>query len=137
MNQNPGHRRRHANDPGGAGAPPYELDAASLARLRQLDPDGSRGFVNQVLRTFEASLVRHLAALDEAGVQGDLKRAGDVAHTLKSSSASIGALGFAQGCATVERLARAGDAAALGEPLVTLRAEGARVLAAVRAILLT
>lgn len=137
MNQNPGHRRRHANDPGGTGAPPCVLDAASLARLRQLDPDGSRGFVNQVLRTFEASLVRHLAALDEARAQGDLKRAGDVAHTLKSSSASIGALDFAHGCAAVERLARGGDTAALGEPLVTLRTEGTRVLAAVRAMLPT
>ncbi|GAB4118484.1 MAG: hypothetical protein Fur0014_19660 [Rubrivivax sp.] len=111
------------------------LDAAALARLRQLDPDGKRGFLTQVLRTFEASLVRHLQALHEAGAQGDLKRAGDVAHTLKSSSASVGALAFSQGCATVEKLARAGDAAALGEPLVTLCAEGARVLEAVRAML--
>lgn len=130
-----GHRPRHAFDPGGAGAAPDVLDAAALARLRQLDPDGQRGFLTQVLRTFEASLVRHLQALDEAGAQGDLKRAGDIAHTLKSSSASVGALAFSQGCAAVEKLARAGDATALGEPLVTLRAEGARVLTAVRAML--
>lgn len=135
MRQFPGHRRRHASDPGGNGAAPEVLDAASLARLRQLDPTGSRGFLTQVLRTFETSLVRHLAALEEAGAQADLKRAGDVAHTLKSSSASIGALAFSQGCAAVEKLARAGDMAALGAPLVTLRAEGARVLAAVRAML--
>ncbi len=135
MNHFPGHRRRHAEHPGGAGATPEVLDPAALARLRQLDPDGTRGFLTQVLRTFESSLVRHLAALAEAQAQGDLKRAGDVAHTLKSSSASIGALAFAQGCAAVEKLARAGDAAALGAPLVTLMAEGARVLAAVRAML--
>jgi hypothetical protein len=131
------HRRRHADDPGGAGAAPALLDAEALARLRQLDPDGSRGFVAQVLRTFEASLVRHLATLEDARLQGDIKRAGDVAHTLKSSSASVGALAFAQGCATVERLARLGDPASLGAPLRDLQAEGARVLAAVRAMLPT
>jgi HPt (histidine-containing phosphotransfer) domain-containing protein len=135
MNLFPRHRRRQAAIPAGAGAAPDVLDAATLARLRQLDPEGRRGFVNQVLRTYEAALVRHLATLDEAGAQADLQRAGEVAHTLKSSSASIGALGFAQSCTVVEQLARAGDASALGAPLVTLRAEGARVLAAVRAIL--
>jgi histidine phosphotransfer protein HptB len=128
-------RLRHPSDPGGAGAAPEVLDAEALARLRQLDPDGSRGFLTQVLRTYEASLVRHLAALDEAGRQADLERVGAVAHTLKSSSASLGALVFAQGCHAVEKLARAGDTTALGEPLVTLRAEGSRVLAAVRAML--
>jgi histidine phosphotransfer protein HptB len=137
MNHFPGHRRRHADHPGGSGAAPEVLDPAALARLRQLDPDGTRGFLTQVLRTFETSLVRHLAALEEAQAQSDLKRAGDVAHTLKSSSASVGALVFSQGCAAVEKLARAGDTAALGAPLVTLMAEGARVLAAVRAMLPT
>lgn len=129
------HRRRHAEDPGGSGAAPLVLDPDALARLHQLDPDGSRGFVAQVLRTYETSLMRHLATLEDARLLGDLKRAGDVAHTLKSSSASIGALAFAQGCAAVERQARLGEVAVLGEPLVALQAEGARVLAAVRAML--
>lgn len=129
------HRLRHPRNPGGTGAAPTVLDEAALARLRQLDPDGARGFLTQVMRTFDASLVRHLATLQDARLQGDLKRAGDVAHTLKSSSASIGALEFSQGCALVERLAKAGDASALGEPLLALQAEGERVLAAVRAML--
>ncbi|MBT9486896.1 MAG: Hpt domain-containing protein [Rubrivivax sp.] len=113
------------------------LDAEAIHRLRQLDPDGSRGFMGQLLRTFETSLVRHLASLREAQAQADLKRAGDVAHTLKSSSASVGALVFAQGCAVVERGARQGDMAALQAPLDGLLAEGERVLAAVRAMLAT
>jgi HPt (histidine-containing phosphotransfer) domain-containing protein len=129
------HRRQQATDAGGAGAAPALLDADALARLRQLDPNGSRGFVAQVLRTFEASLVRHLATLEDARLQGDLKRAGDVAHTLKSSSASVGALAFAQGCTALERLARLGDRSALGAPLQALQLEGTRVLGAVRAML--
>lgn len=135
MSQHPPLRRRHPDDPGGAGAPPLVLDPAAVARLRQLDPDGSRGFLGQVLRTYEASLVRHLAALGDVRAAGDLKRAGDTAHTLKSSSASIGAMLFSEACARLERQAKAGDPAALGDALSDLQTEGARVLAAVRAML--
>jgi histidine phosphotransfer protein HptB len=126
-----------SSDPTEGGAAPAALDADTLARLRQLDPDGSRGFMGQVLRTYEASLVRQLATLAEAGRASDLERVGAVAHTLKSSSASLGALVFAQGCNTLEKLARTGDASALGAPLAALQAEGERVLAAVRAMLAT
>jgi histidine phosphotransfer protein HptB len=135
MNRSRHPRVRHADDPGGTGAPAPVLDAAAMGRLRQLDPDGSRGFLGQVMRTYESSMVRHLAALEDARLLGDIKRAGDLAHTLKSSSASVGALDFATGCAEVERLARQGLPEALGEPLAVLQAEGARVLVAVRAML--
>lgn len=128
-------RRRHPDDPGGHGAPKPVLDEAALARLRQLDPQGTRGFLVQVMRTYESSMVRHLAAIEEARLLGDIKRAGDLAHTLKSSSASVGALGFAACCAEVERLARQGMPEALAEPLLGLQAEGVRVLVAVRAML--
>lgn len=137
MNRFKLHRRRQAPDASdaGSGRPPAVLDAEAINRLRQLDPDGSRGFMGQLLRTFDASLVRHLASLRAAQAQADLKSAGDVAHTLKSSSASVGALDFAQACAVVERGARLGDTAVLQAPLEGLLDEGERVLAAVRAML--
>lgn len=111
------------------------LDPAALDRLRQLDPEDKRGFVAQVLRTYERSLERHRQALVEARAASDVGRVGEIAHTLKSSSASVGAMLFAQHCATVERLAKAGDADTLGDPLGVLLSEGQRVLTAVRAML--
>jgi HPt (histidine-containing phosphotransfer) domain-containing protein len=131
----PFHRHRHAQDPTGHGAPPPVLDSATLDRLRQLDPDGQRGFLGQVLRTYETSLRRYLTTLEGARAQGDLKLAGDTAHTLKSSSAAIGALGFSSRCAEIERMARAGRTDALDAPLGGLLAEADRVLLAVRAML--
>lgn len=128
-------RRLHPDGAAGSGGVAPVLDEAALGRLRQLDPDGSRGFLPKVLGTYEGSLQRHLATLAGAAASGDLRLAGDVAHTLKSSSASVGAIGLSQACAAVERLARAGDAAALGAPLSALCAEGERVLLAVRAML--
>lgn len=111
------------------------LEPAALARLKQLDPDGSRGFLAQVMRTYDASLTRYLATLDTARQAADLKQAAEAAHTLKSSSAAIGACHLATHCADVERLARAEDAAALGESFTKLVDEAARVQAAVRAML--
>lgn len=128
-------RRHHPDAVAGSGGAAPALDEAALGRLRQLDPDGSRGFLRKVLGTYEGSLQRHLATLAGAAASGDLQLAGDVAHTLKSSSASVGAIALSQACAAVERLARAGDGAALGAALGALRAEGERVLAAVRAML--
>ena len=111
------------------------LDPATLAKLRQLDPDGERHFLPKVLQAYERSLERHLTALEEAAAAGDLPRAGAQAHALKSSSASIGALALAAACADVERRARAADATVLGAPLRTLVEEGLRAGAAVRAML--
>ncbi|MEO7244161.1 MAG: Hpt domain-containing protein [Rubrivivax sp.] len=133
-------RRCHPEPDAGAGEPRATLDPEAIERLRQLDPDGSRGFIAQVLRTYEASLLHHLASLDEAelGHQPAADRVaevGRVAHTLKSSSASVGASTFAGLCAGVEHQAKSGDAAVLGAPLQALREEGARTLAVVRAML--
>lgn len=130
-------RRCHSEAATGAGGAPPLLDEDALARLRQLDPDGRRGFLTQVLQTYAQSLDRHLLTLADAAATNDIRRAGEVAHTLKSSSASVGALALSQCCATVERLARANDAAATGAPMDALRAEAQRVLAGVQAMLVS
>jgi HPt (histidine-containing phosphotransfer) domain-containing protein len=117
------------------GGPTPVLDADTLARLRQLDPDGQRGFVAQVLRTFDTTLDRHLSGLAEAAARRDAAEAGRIAHTLKSSSAAIGALVFSRCCFEVEQLAKQDDPATLGAPLAALLAEGERVRLAVRDIL--
>jgi hypothetical protein len=130
-------RRRHPADPGGSGDAPLVLDPAAVERLRQLDPDGSRGFLAQVLRTYESSLLRHLTSLAESRATDDLRRAGEIAHTLKSSSASVGAMRFSQACADLERLAKAGDAPAAKALTLELEQQGANVLMVVRAMLPT
>ncbi|MBI3157852.1 MAG: Hpt domain-containing protein [Burkholderiales bacterium] len=118
-----------------AGSGEAALDAPTLARLRQLDPGDERGFVQRVLQAYARSLERHLQALAEAAAAGDLAAAGEQAHALKSSSASVGALALAAACADLERRARAGDAEVLGAPLRALADEGARVRDAVQAML--
>ncbi len=83
-----------------------ELDAVSLERLRELDPSGSNHLLERVFAAYETSLTRLLPQLDAARRSGDAAVIHLVAHTLKSSSASIGALVLSRLCAEVEQLAR-------------------------------
>ncbi len=111
------------------------LDAAALARLRELDPDGRHGVVVRVLAAFEASLSRMLAQLREQRENADATAVKDIAHTLKSSSASVGALELTGACTEIERRVRGGDTSALRADVERLLDEGEAALAAVAAML--
>lgn len=111
------------------------LDAQALARLRELDPDGRSGVVARVMHAFEASMVRQMAQLIEARDAGNTAAIGHLAHTLKSSSASLGALALSAQCAEVEKKVRAGDTADLVPLVDQLLLLAQAALAAVRAML--
>jgi len=112
-----------------------QLDAQALARLRELDPDGRHGVVVRVMNTFESSSLRLLGELKQARDRDDTVAIGGIAHTLKSSSASVGALALSARCAEVEHAVRDGQIADLATQVENLLAEGEQALVAVRAML--
>lgn len=115
--------------------PPTVLDAQALAGLRQLDPTGATRLLQRVLTTYRSSLARLLAQLAQAREASDLPTMRLVTHTLKSSSASVGALSLSALCAEAEKSLREGRIDRL-EPLIDqLLAEAARVDAAVHQLL--
>jgi hypothetical protein len=114
----------------GAASKPV-LDAACMAELRALDPDGKAQLVKRVLATYQASLAKLVDQLRVARVDGAWDQVSRVAHTLKSSSASIGALALSGVCADIERLLRANDRDAASALLDQFHAEVTRVDAAV------
>jgi HPt (histidine-containing phosphotransfer) domain-containing protein len=113
------------------------LDAGALDKLRAFDPDGRQQVLQRVLQTYDSSARRLLAVLAEARTQADWATAERVVHTLKSSSAYIGALDYSRRCATLEQRLRGGDHAGMAGELASLGDDGARVLAAVQAMLRT
>ena len=116
---------------GGAAAKPV-LDAACMAELRALDPDGKAQLVKRVLATYQASLAKNAAQLQLARGEGGWDQVSRIAHTLKSSSASIGALALSALCADIERLLRAGDSNGALPLIDDFQAEVLRVDGAVR-----
>jgi PAS domain S-box-containing protein len=103
--------------PAGA-APP--LDTGVLASTFGSDPAKMRKFAFMFLDSAREGL----AEIDIALVSNDLARAGAVAHRLKSSARAVGALGFADLCAELERQHEQG---ASGQPGAQARALGARL----------
>jgi histidine phosphotransfer protein HptB len=117
------------------GVPPATLDAAALARLRELDPDGRHGVVVRVLESFEASLGRLLGQLRAERDAGEPTVVAGIAHTLKSSSASVGALALSASCSEIERRLREGAEGDLHADVQRLLAEGEAALRAVGSML--
>ncbi|MFT3956582.1 MAG: Hpt domain-containing protein [Piscinibacter sp.] len=111
------------------------LDAQALDRLRELDPKGENHLLERVLQAFETSVARLGPQLEASRRSGDRAGIRHVAHTLKSSSASIGAMALSQQCATVEAMIRQDSTDDLDGPLCALSAELDAVLQALRSML--
>ena len=108
------------------------LDAAALAYLQDLDPSGQAGLLPRVLRTYVSSLERQLHVLHSARLNADAQGQRHVAHTLKSSSASVGALQLSALCADIEHKLRDGPIDGIESQLDALAKEARRILAALR-----
>jgi HPt (histidine-containing phosphotransfer) domain-containing protein len=123
--------------------PPPEavrLDPAALERLRELDPDGRHKVLTRVMSAFEASLLRMLEQLQalqaqpgEPAAQAQALRM--LAHTIKSSAASVGALELARACADVEKRLREDGLQHISSDLPLLQQAAQGALQAVRAML--
>lgn len=109
------------------------LDAAALDKLRELDPRGDNRLIQRVMQAFETSVARLLPQLREAERSGDSGGIRHVVHTLKASSASIGALLLSQQCAEIENRLRVGESDGMAPRLASVYAEIDQVLKAVRA----
>jgi HPt (histidine-containing phosphotransfer) domain-containing protein len=88
-----------------------------------------------VARAFDASLSRMLPQLEEALKLQDQAAVMHVAHTLKSSSASIGALKLSHMCAEIETMIRRQSGEDLTSRILEIPKEAERVRAALRRLL--
>jgi two-component system, sensor histidine kinase and response regulator len=110
------------------------LDEQALDKLRELDPKGQNGLLDRVFKAFDSSAVRLMGQLAEARLTNDLHAIRHVTHTLKSSSASIGAMKLSRLCADIESMVRQSNSDGLPERLDVMDGEVDVVLAAVRAM---
>lgn len=111
------------------------LDRQALDRLHELDPTGENQLMARVASAFDASVGRLLPQILEAMQTGDLGVIRHVSHTLKSSSASIGAVKLSKMCAEMESMAREGHAEGMTERILLLQREMGVVQAALHCML--
>lgn len=84
----------------------------SIAKLRELHPQGDRQFFVNLGRLFLSELDKRLPRMNEALTRSDFRTLEDDAHLLKSTSAALGAAEMAELCARIEIAAHANQ---LGE----------------------
>lgn len=120
-----------ANDPAAL------LDPEAIRRLRELDPTGGNKLLERVVAAFNTSLERLLPDLAQArsGALLDLAVVRHVSHTLKSSSASLGATRLSARCGEIEAQARDGRSDGLSEQLDAMLLDIQQVRVALAALL--
>jgi HPt (histidine-containing phosphotransfer) domain-containing protein len=83
------------------------LDRDAIDRLLEIT-GGDAGFVDELIDTYLEDAETQLAALREAARAGDVASMERPAHSLKSSSATVGAMALAELCRSLEADARTG-----------------------------
>lgn len=87
------------------------LDETALDAIRALDDDGGDALLREILAAYFASSPGLLAQLDEGLAAASADKVRIATHTLKSSSANLGAQRLSDLCKEAENAARAGDLA--------------------------
>ncbi len=111
------------------------INRATLDQLHELDPAGETGLVQKILRAYLDSAIALMQQLDQALVVGDAETLRRTAHTLKSSSANVGAETLATLFKELENLGRTAQLDAAAKVAEPLRAEFTRAEGELRKLL--
>ena len=106
------------------------IDSRVLQALRELQRPGRPDVLARVIQMFSLDAPRLLTAMRDALGTNDAESLRHAAHTLKSTSANVGATVLAAICREIEQLGRAADTAGAAAPLAGAEEELGRVLTA-------
>jgi len=109
--------------PGGGATAPGAGGVLDLTRLKELEAQlGDRSLLRDTVRTYLTEMPRRRDALRAAVRDDDRAAVKLVAHSLRSSSAMLGATSLAQRCAEVEQVADDAPSATLASLAVRVEA---------------
>lgn len=86
---------------------PDVLDMRILNELRELGGEDDPALIGELIEIFLSDAPQRLEEIAKGLSRGDLQSVERAAHTLKSSSANIGAIGLSRICREMEEFARA------------------------------
>jgi signal transduction histidine kinase/DNA-binding response OmpR family regulator len=110
------------------------LDNSAIDAVRQLDPDGSDRLLSRLIALYRDDSSQLLADIDNGLKAGDAEAIARAAHTLKSSSANLGATNVAAIARQIETSARGGDIAELAGSVTKLKAQRTVALSELEAL---
>jgi len=95
------------------------LDKTVLDGIRELEGAGNKGFFERIVKLYLSGAPGLVEGVLAGAEKGDMDSLLLAAHTLKSSSANVGAIGLSDLCRKIEVKARAGGPVAAGDPLLS------------------
>mgnify|MGYP001114420873 CR=1 FL=1 len=107
---------------------PDIIDAEAIANLRALNPDDGDAFLREIVGIFLEDTPLRLAELDEALVAGDAPKFVRAAHSIKGSSANLGALQLRATAERLEHQAKSQGLADTGALIAAVKTEFSRAL---------
>ena len=110
------------------------LDMSVIAALRELSGDGDEGLFRELLELYVDDSTKQLQRLEESLANGDVKQAERIAHTLKSSSAHLGATAMSKLCLQLELCGRKQSVSDMHELLPATREAHTRAVQALCAL---
>src|SRR4051812_11499774 len=110
------------------------LDHSAIEAVRQLDPDGQDRLLSRLIALYRDDSSQLLADIDNAMTAGDAEGVARAAHTLKSSSANLGATNVAAIARQIEHSARGGELKDLAGSVTKLRAQRTVALSELEAL---
>jgi signal transduction histidine kinase/DNA-binding response OmpR family regulator len=110
-----------------AAVPSVPLDMEAFAALKELGGEDDPAFILRLVEQFLSDTVGYLEAMSKAAEHNEAVALERAAHTLKSTSANLGALGMVALCQQLQDMGRAGTVAGAATVLHQLRDECTRV----------
>src|SRR5207249_3577766 len=106
------------------------VDPAQLQSLRALQEEGEPDVLRELIEMFIGDVQRSLASLRDAAARQDAQLLARAAHTLKGSSANMGAKPLSALSLKIEEAARAGSLSGMSALVQELESEMSRVRSA-------
>ncbi|WP_367359353.1 response regulator [Syntrophus sp. (in: bacteria)] len=103
------------------------IDHEALEMLASLQPQGAKELLTKLITVYLDSSSKQMKGILDAVNSHDITALLTAAHTLKSSSASLGAVNFAEQCRELEMMARSGVIDGAGNRVAPLEHEYDRV----------
>jgi HPt (histidine-containing phosphotransfer) domain-containing protein len=117
------------------GEVPAVLDPSVMEHLAELTRESRPGFVSELIEIYRRDAAKVLQRLDSAAAEDDLAAVQEAAHTLRGTSATLGARALPHECELLER--HQPGTAELAPMLAAVRREHDRLLTALAGLLAT
>lgn len=113
---------------------PAVIDLKAIESLRALNPDDNDEFLREITGIFIEDTPIRLAELDESLARGDVGKFTRAAHSIKGSSANLGAVGLRSLAEKLEHESRDQGLANVGSNVSLLKVEFERAKQALLAL---